>query len=306
MMKKLTELGEFGLIERIKRSVKYKGRDVIYGIGDDAAVLRYTKDKYLLFCSDMLIEDVHFRRNDATGFQIGRKALGVNLSDIAAMGGVPKYCVVSLGIPKGLSVRFLDGFYRGLNSMARQFSVSVVGGDTNRSDSFIVDVALIGETKRHSLVMRSGAKKGDVLFVSGSLGGSLRGRHLNFIPRVKESRILVKNFKVNSMIDISDGLSVDLSRILKESNTGAVIFEGLIPLSRNCISVKSALCDGEDFELLFSMTPKEADRLMKKRRRLFKTKISPIGKIVERSYGLNLIDNKGIMRGLKIEGYRHF
>ncbi len=305
-MKKLSELGEFGLIERIKRSVKYKGRDVVCGIGDDAAVLRYTKDRYLLFCSDMLIEDVHFRRKSATGFQIGRKALGVNLSDIAAMGGVPKYCVVSLGIPKGFPVGFLDGFYRGLNSMARQFSVSVVGGDTNRCDSFIVDVALIGEAKKRNIVLRSGARVGDVLFVSGSLGGSLSGRHLNFIPRVKEAGILVKNFKINSMIDISDGLSVDLSHILKESDAGAVIFEGLIPLSGNCRSVKSALSGGEDFELLFSMAAKEADRLMKKRERLFKTKISPIGKIVDRGYGLNLIDNKGIMRSLKIEGYRHF
>ncbi|MBM3254066.1 MAG: thiamine-phosphate kinase [Candidatus Omnitrophica bacterium] len=305
-MEKISEIGEFNLINRIRKFIRYKDKNVVYGIGDDAGVLRYTKTKYLLFCSDMLIEEVHFKRENASGFQIGWKALGVNLSDIAAMAGIPKFCTVSLGVPKDLPISFLDEFYKGLNSIAKKFNVSVVGGDTNRSDKFVVDVALIGEVERENLILRSGAKIGDVLFVTETLGGSIYGKHLNFTPRIKEARVLVRNFKVNSMIDISDGLSLDLHHILEESNVGAVIYENLIPLSINCKGVNNALFEGEDFELLFSMSPKEAKRLIKERDTLFKTRVSKIGYVTQKRYGIIFIDKNGLRKKLRKAGYEHF
>ncbi|MFH0839044.1 MAG: thiamine-phosphate kinase [Candidatus Omnitrophota bacterium] len=307
-MKTISEIGECGFIERIRRRyLARKNKHVVCGIGDDTAVLTHTKDTYLLFCSDMLIEDVHFTFNNTPGgFKVGWKALGVNISDIAAMGGTAKFCVVSLGIPRGVSIAFLDDFYRGLGAIAKKFSVSIVGGDTNRSDKFVVDIALIGEVKKTNLVLRSGAQVGDTILVTGSLGGSLYGRHLSFTPRIKESRFLVSNFKITSMIDISDGLAKDLSHIIKESKVGAMLYEAHIPISKNCKDIKHALSDGEDFELLFTMAPREAERLLKKRQRPFHTKISKIGTITKRRDGLTLVNKKGNIRKLKEPGFEHF
>ncbi len=305
-MRKISRIGEFGLIERIRKSIHYKDKNVICGIGDDAAVLKYTADKHLLFCSDMLVEDVHFRLKKASAFWIGWKALAVNLSDIAAMAGLPKFCTVSLGLPRNLPVKFLDEFYRGLGSIAERFSVSVVGGDTNRSSKFVVDVALIGEVEKHRLVLRSGAKEGDILFVTGKLGGSIYGRHLNFIPRVNEARTLVENFKINSMIDISDGLSSDLHHIAEESNVGAVIYEELLSLSKNCKGINDALFDGEDFELLFTLPPKEATRLIKQSHKLFKINVSRIGYVDKKRCGLKIVNKDNIKMPLKKRGFEHF
>lgn len=226
---KLKNIGEFGLIDRIARRIK-TDKSVIKGIGDDAAVLRWTKDKYLLATTDMLIEDRHFRRTTPAQ-KVGWKALCCGVSDIAAMGGEPRWALVSCGLPKGLPLKYAGGIYAGIKRAAKKFGVNIVGGDTNASDKIILDVIILGEVKKKHLVLRSGAKAGDYIFVTGSLGGSLRGKHLDFTPRLKESRTLVRNFKINSMIDLSDGLSGDLGHILKHSNVGAIVYDYLIPLS---------------------------------------------------------------------------
>jgi thiamine-monophosphate kinase len=193
---------------------------------------------------------------------IGHKALACSISDIAAMGGYPTFAVVSIGIPKNLPVRFIKEVYQGIGRTARAFNVSIVGGDTIKTDKIVINVALLGLVKKKDLVTREGAKAGDWIFVTGPLGGSFKsGRHLNFTPRLAQARFLVENFKPNAMMDISDGLSGDLNHILKASRVGACLDQASIPRQRR-VSLSQALNDGEDFELLFTLSPKSAGSLM--------------------------------------------
>lgn len=298
-------LGEIGLIKRITKSVRLD-RSVVKGIGDDAAVIKWTRGRYLLFTCDMLVEDVHFRRKAATPFQIGWKALGRNLSDIAAMGGVGRYALVSAGLDPRSPVSFADGIWKGLSAMARRFNVNLVGGDTVRSEKIVIDVSLIGEVEKNNLVLRSGARKGDLILVTGSLGGSIRGRHLAFVPRVAEARRLVRNFRINSMIDISDGLALDLRRILDASRVGARIHEALVPLSKAAGPFKKALTDGEDFELLFTMCAKEAKRLIGSGFAGRGTALTVIGDVTGKGEGFVLIRKDGKKERLEPKGYVHF
>lgn len=296
----ISKLGEFGLIERIKRYIKTDS-SVIKGIGDDCAVIKFDKDKYLLFTCDMLIEGVDFTHGDSP-YLIGRKALGMSISDIASCGGFPRYILVSLGIPKGASVELVDEIYKGINALAREYNINVVGGDVSRATRLTLDVSMLGFVGKKNLVLRNGAKLGDIIFVTGELGGSIFGRHLRFTPRLKEARFLVENFKINSMIDVSDGLVQDLSHILEASNAGAVIYEELIPVSKQARSLADALHMGEDFELLFTMSPKEAKRLGFKRLAIFK----PIGEILDKKYGLRLVSKRGREKPVERKGFRHF
>lgn len=304
MKTRIKDIGEISLIKRLAKTFRLD-RSVIKGPGDDAAVLRWTRGKHLLFTCDMVIEEKHFTLSGATPFQAGWKALGRNISDVAAMGGVPRYAVVSLGIDPESDVRVAEGICRGLKSMADRFGVNIVGGDVAGSKRIIIDVSLIGEVERNRLVLRSGARPGDLILVTGALGGSIKGRHLDFIPRVKEARFLTGNFKINSMIDISDGLVLDLSRVLKASNRGAYIYEGAIPLSRHAASSKNALYDGEDYELLFTMSAEEARKLFR-RSAGRKTGAAVIGEVTERKYGFNIVKNNGKMERISPKGYLHF
>lgn len=301
---KLKAIGEFGLIEKIARGVK-TDRSVIKGIGDDTAVLEWTKDKYLLSTADMLIEDRHFKRTTAPE-KIGWKALCCGISDIAAMGGLPKWALISCGLPKTLNVNYAAGIYTGLKKAAKIFGVNIIGGDTNASDKIILDVTVLGEVKKKHLTLRSGAKIGDYIFVTGSLGGSIYGKHLDFTPRLKESQILVKTFKINSMIDLSDGLSSDLNHILKQSGVGAIVYECLIPKSKQAKTTENALSDGEDFELLFTLSREEAFRLLDFKKKLFNMPITRIGTITEKSAGARIIDIFGRKKILQPKGFTHF
>jgi len=302
---RIKDIGEIELIKRLAKNFRLDS-SVIKGSGDDTAVLRWTKDKYLLFTCDMVIEGVHFDFASATPFEAGWKALGRNISDVAAMGGVPKYAVVSLGINSGADVSIADGICKGLKAIADKFGVNIVGGDMTASKNVIVDVSLIGQVKKKNLVLRSGAKKGDLVLVTGFVGGSIRGKHLNFIPRVAESQNILKNFKVNSMIDISDGLVLDLHRILKASDTGACIYEESIPLSRDAVRIEDGLYDGEDYELLFTMGSKEAEKLLKSNFSRAGTRISLIGKITDKKYGYKIFRENGKEEVLSVKGYKHF
>jgi len=307
----LKNIGEFGLIERIKAKTSVD-KSVICGIGDDAAVLRLNKNKSLLFTSDILIEDVHFKRKDATPYQIGRKALAVNISDIAAMGGIPKYALLSVGLPSDLTLKFVDCLYLGIRKLAENFKINIVGGDTSSGKKLIISVSLIGEVKNKELVTRSGAKKGDIIFVTGSLGMSWKNKHLNFRPKLEEARTLVKNFRLSSMIDISDGLSSDLWQVAKASKVGAVLFENLIPLAKGVKAlakkkkknpVDLALNSGEEFELLFTLSPSEARKLVDSN---LDFPFTCIGEIIAAEHGLQLIDRHQQLRRLEPGGFRHF
>jgi thiamine-monophosphate kinase len=297
---RVTKLGEFGLIERFKKSIKTDA-SVLKGIGDDCAVLKFNKKNYQLFTCDMLVEGVDFTLKEKP-YLIGRKSIAVSISDIAACAGLPRYCLVSLGIPTKTSVEFIDQILKGMLAIARQYKINLAGGDLSRSEKLIIDVSMLGNVEKKNLVLRSGAQRGDIIFVTGTLGGSIRGKHLRFIPRVKAARFLVENFKINSMIDISDGLAGDLGHILEESRVGAVIYEELIPLSKEAKSLEDALYSGEDFELLFTLKPKEAKKIYHRRLTDFK----PIGEISERKYGFRLIDKKGSTKIIIPKGFRHF
>ncbi|MDD5680106.1 MAG: thiamine-phosphate kinase [Candidatus Omnitrophica bacterium] len=299
---KIRSVGEFGLIERVKN--KLPGlKNAVLGIGDDCAVINYTKDKYLLLTVDMLIEGIHFDLRKFGARKVGRKALAVSLSDIAAMGGIPKYCLISIGMPANTPLKTIDDFYAGFLKLAKEYGVELIGGDTNRAQKLICDVCVIGEIEKKFLKKRSGAKIGDKIYVTGALGGSIKGRQYDFTPRVIPARVLVRNFQVNSMIDISDGLSSDLVHITESGNVGAVIYESRIPVSRACKSVKEALADGEDFELLFTMPQEISEDVLGKR---LGVPVRMIGEIRNKREGVRIIDKKGKKRELKTSGYKHF
>lgn len=302
-MNSLKDIGEFGLIERIRHKLR-PGTSVVKGIGDDAAVIKLGRDKYLLLTCDMLVEDVHFSLTRATPYQIGHKALASSISDIASMGGVPKEALISLGISPGRSVKFTDQLFNGLRKLAAEFKISLVGGDITRSKKLVINICLTGRVEKKNLLLRSGARVNDAILVTGRLGGAGRGKHLRFRPRLKEARFLVNKFKINSMIDISDGLVQDLGQITKESNLGAEIYQRDIPVSARS-SFKSALEDGEDFELLFTMPKNEARRLLKNYPRIYNTPVKMIGQIIKQKE-IFLIDLSGIRRKLDLKGWRHF
>lgn len=294
------EIGEFGLIERFRKAIKTDS-DVIAGSGDDCAVLKLDKKNYQLFTCDMLIQDVDFTCSDDP-YLVGRKALAVSISDIAACGGAPRFCLVALAFARNTKIEFIDRLFKGMSELAKKYKINIVGGDLSRAEKLTIDISLLGVVEKKNLVLRSGAKKGDIIFVTGSLGGSIQGKHLNFTPRLWEAGFLVNNFKVNSMIDISDGLAGDLGHILKASQAGAVIYEDLIPLSREARNLADALYTGEDFELLFTLSRQEAKKLLKLKFENFKA----IGEVVDKKSGLRLIDKMNREKIISPNGYKHF
>lgn len=302
----LAGLGEKGLIRRIARKIR-TDRSVIRGIGDDCAVLESAGRRRLLFASDMLVEGVHFRATaDPAG--VGWKALAVNLSDIAAMGGVPRHAVISLGLPKKTPVAFVDGLYRGLAACAERFGVNLVGGDTDRAGQILVAVAILGEAWRDRLVLRSGARAGDHLLVTGRLGGSVRsGRHLRFTPRLREARAICALVRPHAMIDLSDGLGPDLIRLCEASRVAAELEAARVP-RRKGSTLAQALTDGEDFELLMAVGRSDADRLLSWGRRRLPCGLTRIGRIVPERKGprVRVLDPAGKPIPISLEGFRHF
>ncbi|MBU0549147.1 MAG: thiamine-phosphate kinase [Candidatus Omnitrophica bacterium] len=304
---KIKELGEFGFIDLIAKMTK-PSSGVIKGIGDDCAVLPFNRSNYLLFTCDMLVEDVDFTSRDKP-YLIGRKSLGVCLSDIAACGGTPCYAQVSLGLPEDTSSKRAVELYQGIISQAKQFEVKIVGGDVSRSEKLVINVSLLGLVKHKDLILRKGAREGDVIFVSGSLGGSIYGKHLTFTPRLKEVKYIVNNYKPNSMIDISDGLIQDLSHILKQSNKGAVVFQELVPVSASARKLEEALYMGEDFELLFTLGLSQARRLIKSKKN---KQFTAIGSIIDKPRSLVLFNRQGKRINFNpdkmssVKGYKHF
>ncbi len=296
----LGKIGEFGLIERFRRLIKTDS-SVIKGSGDDCAVLKFDRNRYQLFTCDMIVEGIDFRPQDNPYF-IGRKALAVSISDIASCAGLPRHCLISLGTPKNTSLKFIDRLFRGMLGIAAKFNINIAGGDISASRALTIDVSMLGVVEKKYLLLRSGAKAGDIICVTGQLGGSIRGKHLKFNPRVKEARFLARNFKINSMIDISDGLTQDLGHILEQSRVGAVIYESLIPVSKEARGLEEALYMGEDFELLFTLSRREAKKVIGRRLKGFKV----IGEIVDKKSGLRLIDRQNRERIIPARAFRHF
>lgn len=306
MVNSLKAIKEVVLIDKIAKRFKARDKDIRVSIGDDTAVVRSCKGKYLLYTADMQVEGVHFKKGEDPK-KVGYKAMAVSVSDIAAMGGTPKYALISVGLPKKNIDRAMETLMSGISLCAKKFKIDVIGGDTNRSPHVVIDCFMVGEVEEDNLVLRSGAKAGDHIFVTGPLGGSLKGKHLSFTPRVKESRFLVKNFKVTSMIDLSDGLALDLNRIASASRCGALIFENKIPKSKNIFKIQNALFDGEDFELLFTLNGADARRLLslspEKKTGL---EFYPIGRMTDLFRGVQMITWDGRSQRVACNGFKHF
>lgn len=301
--------GEFELIDWIQKRIPAHSQ-VPVGIGDDAALLKFTRNGESLVTVDMLLEDVHFTLDTATPFQIGWKSLGVNLSDIAAMGGRAVAAVVSIALPRGRAWELAQGVQEGIDALARQFNVCIAGGDTNTWDGpLVISITALGEPLGAGPVCRSGARPGDWILVTGHLGGSIAGKHLNFIPRLEEARLLQEHVKLHAMIDISDGLAADLHHILEESRVGAMIMAAQVPISSAAQAATDgrsplahALGDGEDFELLMTLSPADGEKLLA--HPIFSTHLTHIGEIVAEPTAV-LIHPDGSSVPLLATGWRH-
>lgn len=311
----LRRMNERELIARLLPTLPGNA-SIVVAAGDDCAVLDVGAPEYLLFKTDAVVEGFHFTPETSREL-IGRKALGRCLSDIAAMGGRPTAALVTLALPTNYDPGAVERLYSGLNALAREHGVAVAGGETTTSVSgMLVSIALVGTVNKAHCLLRSGAQAGDAIFVSGNLGGSIHGKHLDFQPRLQEASWLAATFPVHSMIDLSDGLASDLRHILKASNVGAELLAAAIPISREAklaaraeSSAKppllAALTDGEDFELLFTIASKEAVALLDAWKAEFpKVPLSCIGKITAEE-GLRIRDKQGV-RPLNVHGYTHF
>ena len=295
---------EFDLIERLARSLP-RNSSVVTGAGDDCAVLDLgLADRYLLFKTDAVVEGVHFT-SATPPEKIGRKAMGRVLSDIAAMAGTPSAALVTLGLPREYDAAKVEEVYKGLNGLAQEWEVAVVGGETTTNPGgMLISVALLGTVSKGRCLHRAGAKVGDAIFVTGELGGSIDGKHLDFEPRLKEAQWLAEHHEVHCMIDLSDGLAGDLKHILRASHVVELLTSS-IPISRAArlqskteSSAKppllAALTDGEDFELLFTVTSRSAVPLLDGWKAAFpKLRLSCIGRISEGD-GLKLVSKEGV------------
>lgn len=309
-------MNEFELIGRLTRSLPTNA-SVVAGAGDDCAVLDLgIPDRLVLFKTDAVVQGIHFT-NETPPEKVGRKALARCLSDIAAMAGTPTAAVITLGLPRDFDSEYLSKVYDGLNQLAVQHGVAIVGGETTTNPGqILISIALLGTVPREKVITRRGAKVGDAIFVTGELGGSLAGKHLDFEPRLAEARWLASHFSIHAMMDLSDGLASDLPHILQASKVGAEILKSALPVTRAAklrarenstakTAFLAAMTDGEDFELLFTVAAGSAVKILDAWNAKFpEVKLSCIGKITA-GEGISVRDGRGLHH-FNAHGYVHF
>jgi thiamine-monophosphate kinase len=293
----LAQLGEDEVVRRLTRNLPLSS-EVVTGAGDDCALVKPLSKGWLqLLKTDCVVEGVHFTRETAPA-RIGWKALARAVSDMAAMAGEPQHALVTLLCPPDRKVADIEKIYVGLNRCARRFGISIVGGETSRAPLLAIIVHLTGRVKKSACLRRDGARAGDLVYVTGRLGGSLRKRHLDFVPRIEEAKWLAANFKLHAMMDLSDGLAKDLPRMAAASGLEFVVEENALPCAKSC-SPAQAWGDGEDYELLFAVPQSRAPSLRKKWAKHFpKTPLTAIGRFVRKG--------KGRMPSFGGGGWEHF
>jgi thiamine-monophosphate kinase len=307
----ISSSGENSFIEWLRVNNPVTLGSVLKGIGDDCAVFQSDTPRPWLVTTDMLLEGSCFRLGEAGAYRIGRKSMSVNLSDIAAMAGIPCYAFVSVGLPQNADAELPKQLYWGLKEVADTFGVSLIGGDTNSwANDLVISVTVIGRATERGYVTRSGARRGDWIFVTGPLGGSILGKHIDFTPRITEAIQLHKQVDIHAMIDISDGLAKDLHHICKESRCGACLQSDKIPISDAAWKQSNqdsrsplihALSDGEDFELLFTVSPLDGENLIREQP-IPGIQLHHIGEIIDREVWM---EKDGVREILEPLGYEH-
>ncbi len=332
---RLGDIGEWGFIERIMEHSIVRPGGVIQGIGDDCAVLACPGGEHLLVTTDMLVEGVHFQRDTTSFYQLGWKSLAVNLSDIAAMAGRPLDSFLSLAVPPGIEIDDLDAFYAGFRALAALHGVNLVGGDTCRAlKDLVITVTVTGAAPEGRILYRRGAREGDRIAVTGTLGDSaagleiLRSRkaipeeiraslvkaHLMPEPHLEEARFLASQEGVHAAIDVSDGLSVDLRHLCAPDGLGAIVEQASLPLSPELCSFAKAshrsaeglaLNGGEDYVLLVALAPEHAESIALAYQKRFDKSLYVVGTFCRGPF-VGIKDLQGATRELPAGGYDHF
>lgn len=343
----LSTLGELEIVERIRRQVTARAplgagpesSGVVFGIGDDAAVLRSSPGRYLLATCDMLFEGVHFLPGVIPPYDLGRKAMASNLSDVAAMGGQPRFALVSMALPPSTGAEAVTKLYEGLIDEAAEHGATIVGGDVIRSpEGVVINVTVIGDVEEAKLVTRSGARPGDVLLVTGPLGAAAAGldllrddslrrtvgdqvaeraiaAHHRPVPRFREARLLADLRTVRAMLDISDGLARDAATLARCSGVGARLFWERVPVASVAEAVARAagkdpvayaLSGGEDYELLLAVGIEDVERVVKTLAESTGRAPLQVGEVIEPAKGLVMAMPDGTERPLEARGFDHF
>ncbi len=337
---RLSHLGEFQLIQSIPRQLTTQGFRPTVGTGDDAAVLPISPQQQIVISTDLLVEDIHFTRKTSTPYDIGYKAAAANLSDIAAMGAIPTGIFVAIALPPSLTNQDWQEFYRGLAAPCKSHNVQLLGGDTSSSPtSLFIAITITGQVQPGHILTRQGAKSGDLIYVSGTLGDSAAGleylkkckrppkistlskpmyylvqRHLQPTARIALGQLLASQPYASAAMDLSDGLSGDLRHLCQQSQVGALIYRAKIPMSQQMqryakrirvTPLNWSLHGGEDYELLFTIPPKwqhELEKCAKKRR----IPITQIGVIQPKRFGIRIEHHDHIQDVFLPRSYEHF
>ncbi len=332
----MKDIGEFEFIKKISQGCLVRPDNILKSIGDDAAAFRADPGEIMLVTTDMLVERIHFVKKATSGFNLGYKALAVNLSDIAAMGGTAKEAFVSIAIPEKCSTEYIEDLYNGIKKLGAEFDVNILGGDTTGSKTdLIINISVFGSAPEKEILYRNTAQTGDIVFSTGFLGDSKAGLYLilndiavdsaefealfkaHILPKpyLYEGRFLARRKCVNAAIDVSDGLSSDIRHIATESNVGVRLFAEKIPVSKNLQQfcsrfsfdpVEYALAGGEDYTLLCTVQRGKADAVAHNYMKEFNQQLYSVGELTDDSGKMELVFPNGHIKNITPSGWDHF